>query len=82
MYITDYKSSACVCDANCQHVGQCIDYHQMAESQLVYHVYVYVLQGFCSVLLALERLGLLSASHYQRLNPGAADIRWVSCKLV
>ena len=39
-----------------------------------------ILQGFCGVLLALERLGLLNASEYQRLKPGAADIRWV-CEL-
>ena len=44
-----------------------------------FDMYICMLQGFCSVLLALERLGLLNHSQFQRLNPGAADIRWVSC---
>ena len=37
-----------------------------------------LLQGCCSVVLALEKLGLLNDSEYQRLKPGAAQIRWVS----
>ena len=44
---------------------------------LCVHVCLSVLQGFCSVLLALEKLGLLNDSQFQRLKPGAADLRWV-----
>ena len=35
-------------------------------------------QGFCSVSLGLQRLGLLKDTEHQRLQPDAAPLRWVS----
>ena len=38
-------------------------------------------RGFCGIALGLLRLGLLRDTEYQRLDPHAAPLRWVSIYL-
>ena len=42
-----------------------------------FYLHVVLSQGFCNMAIALRKLGLLSEETHQRLQPGAANLRWV-----